>query len=112
MCIRDSFKTSNAGRKSESRSGSSSLRSLLGTNNANPKIREIINVETKNVIFKDKLFIDKLLSWKKNPDDGVLVDAAAEAKRLKNNAEQGKPVTDGKTPIINRKKSGLLNKLF
>ena len=106
------FKKSNAGRESESRSGSSSLRSLLGTNNANPKIREIINVETKNVIFKDKLFIDKLLSWKKNPDDGVLVDAAAEAKRLKNNAEQGKPVTDGKTPIINRKKSGLLNKLF
>jgi len=40
------------------------------------------------------------------------VDAAAEAKRLKNNVEQGKPVTEGKTPIIKRKKSGLLNKLF
>ena len=106
------FKKSNSERGNDSKSNSSSIRGLLGTNKANPKIREIINAETKNMVFENKLFLDKLLSWKKPSDDGVLVDAAAEAKRLKNNVEQGKPVTEGKTPIIKRKKSGLLNKLF
>tara|TARA_E500000331_G_scaffold37134_1_gene30959 strand:+ start:106 stop:678 length:573 start_codon:yes stop_codon:yes gene_type:complete len=106
------FKKSNSERGNDSKSNSSSIRGLLGTNKANPKIREIINAETKNMAFEDKPFLDKLLSWKKPSEDGVLVDAAAEAKRLKNNVEQGKPVTEGKTPIIKRKKSGLLNKLF
>ena len=106
------FKKSNSERGNDSKSNSSSIRGLLGTDKANPKIREIINAETKNMVFEDKLFLDKLLSWKKPSEDGVLVDAVAEAKRLKNNVEQGKPVTEGKTPIINRKKSGLLNKLF
>ena len=106
------FKKSNSERGNDSKSNSSSIRGLLGTNKANPKIREIINAETKNMVFEDKLFLDKLLSWEKPSDDGVLVDAAAEAKRLKNNVEQGKPVTEGKTPVIKRKKSGLLNKLF
>ena len=106
------FKKSNSERGNDSKSNSSSIRGLLGTNKANPKIRKIINAETKNMVFEDKLFLDKLLSWKKPSEDGVVVDAAAEARRLKNNVEQGKPVTEGKTPIINRKKSGLLNKLF
>ena len=106
------FKKSNLERGKDSKSNSSSIRGLLGTNKANPKIREIINAETKSMVFEDKLVLDKLLSWKKPSEDGVLVDAAAEAKRLKNNVEQGKPVTEGKTPIINRKKSGLLDKLF
>ena len=106
------FKKSSTEPGNDSKSNSSSIRGLLGTNKAYPKIRVIINAETKNMVFEDKLFLDKLLSWKKPSDDGVLVDAAAEAKRLKNNVEQGKPVTEGKTPIIKRKKSGLLNKLF
>ena len=106
------FKKSNSERGKDSKSNSSSIRGLLGTNKANPKIREIINAETKSMVFEDKLVLDKLLSWKKQSEDGVLVDAAAEAKRLKNNVEQGKPVTEGKTQIINRKKSGLLDKLF
>ena len=106
------FKKSNSDRENDSKSNTSSIRVLLGTNKANPKIREIINAETKNMVFYDKSFLDKLLSWKKPSEDGVVVDAAAEARRLKNNVEQKKPVTEGKTPIINRKKSGLLNKLF
>jgi hypothetical protein len=88
------------------------IRKLLGTESANPNIRQVINDETQNMVFEDKLFIDKILSWGKPAADGVLVDASAESKRLKDNAAQGKSVTAGETPIITRKKMGLLNKLF
>jgi hypothetical protein len=40
------------------------------------------------------------------------VDASAEAARLKNNAEQGLPVTAGDTPVIKRRKKALLEGLF
>ena len=35
------------------------IRKLLGTESANPNIRQVINDETQNMIFEDKLFIDK-----------------------------------------------------
>ena len=59
------FKKSNSERGKDTKSNSSSIRGLLGTNKANPKIREIINAETKSMAFEDKLFLDKLLSWQK-----------------------------------------------
>jgi hypothetical protein len=88
------------------------IRKLLGTESANPNIRQMINDETQNMVFEDKIFINKVLSWGKPAADGVVVDASAESKRLKDNAAQGKPVTAGDTPIIARKKMGLLDKLF
>ena len=106
------FKTNNGVKNANKRSNSTNMRSLLRTDSSIANIREVLNRETRDLIFKDKQFLDKLLSWKNPSNSDVLVDAAAEAKRLKDNASQGKPVTEGKTPVINRKTNGLLNKLF
>ena len=50
------FKKSNSERGNDSKSNSSSIRGLLGTNKANPKIREIINAETRNIVLKINCF--------------------------------------------------------
>ena len=106
------FKNSTSNKEQGNGADLLDFRKLLGTESANPNIRQVINDETQNMVFEDALFIDKLLSWGKPNSDGVLVDASAESKRLKDNAAQGKSVTAGETPIITRKKMGLLNKLF
>jgi hypothetical protein len=106
------FKTSDGVENAKNGSNATNMRSLLGIDSSIPNIREVLNKETRNIIFKDRQFLDKLLSWKNPSNSDVLVDAAAEAKRIKDNASQGKPVTEGKTPVINRKPNGFLNKLF
>jgi hypothetical protein len=106
------FETNKSVKDVDSGAYGNKIRNLLGTRSSIPNIREVLNKETKDLIFKDKQFLDKLLYWKKPSNGDVLVDAAAEKKRLKDNASQGKPVTEGKTPVIKRKTKGLLNKLF
>jgi hypothetical protein len=60
----------------------------------------------------DRSFLDSLIFWRKPEPPGDVVDASAEAARLKNNAEQGLPVTAGDTPVIKRRKKALLEGLF
>ena len=92
--------------------GENTIRKLLGADLANSQIREILNQETVNVEFEDQQFIEKLLSWERNPRKESLVDSAAEAKRIKANVEAGKRINEGEVPIIKRGKMGLLNKLL
>jgi hypothetical protein len=57
-------------------------------------------------------FTDKLMFWKSAPPPGVVVDPQREAQRLRENAALGQSVQSGDTPIIQRKKEGLLDRLF
>ena len=41
-----------------------------------------------------------------------MIDAEAEAKRLRENSALGRPATEGKTPTIERKKKALLEGIF
>ncbi len=50
--------------------------------------------------------------WREPQATGDIVDAIEEAKRLRENAALGKPVTDGETPTIERRRKGLLEGLF
>ena len=92
--------------------GEAKIRTLLGTDNANLRIREILNQETENVVFEERAFIDKLLSWKGNSENHSLVDAAAEARRIKANQKAGKSVNEGEVPTIKRGTTGLINRLL
>ena len=89
-----------------------SMRGKLGVNQAQPGIRETVNRETATYAYETKYPIDRLLFWKDDPENGVVLDAEAEKKRLQENSALGKPVTDGETPSITRKQGGLLQKLF
>ena len=88
------------------------MRRLLGTDEAQPGIRDIVNRETAVFVYEDEAFIDKLLFWRKKRAPGIVVDAEKEKKRLQENAALGKAVTDGETPTIKRKRGGLLEELF
>jgi len=92
--------------------GEGSMRRLLGTNEVQPGIRDIINRETAVFVYEDEAFIDKLLFWKKERTPGIVVDAKKEKRRLQENAALGKAVTEGETPTIKRKRGGLLENLF
>ena len=94
----------------ESRS-SSELALLQHAGSADPAIRDTLNQETGGP-GTDRGFLDSLIFWQKPQPAGDIVDPAAEATRLEENAAQGLPVTAGETPIIKRRKRGLLEGLF
>ena len=56
---------------------------------------------------EDGQFVEKLIFWRSKQKPGVILDPKLEAKRLQENAALGKAVTEGETPMIKRKKTGL-----
>ena len=79
----------------------SSLLMQAGSAQAEPDIRRRVDYETSQIAPREKTVAQKLLGV--GGDDGeppatTVVDAKAEAERLRQNAEEGKPVTEGETP--------------
>lgn len=67
----------------------------------NPDIRRIVNEEATRTERKNEPVVKKLLNIGSNTlPPATVVDPKAEAERLKRNAAEGKPVTEGETPII------------
>lgn len=85
--------------------GEQFLLAKSGADKANPDIRRVVNEETSNMVEANDSFVDKLMFWQDKAPPGDVVNAGAESKRLKDNAAAGKPVTEGKTVIIERKSS-------
>lgn len=73
-----------------------------GAGAADPNIRARIDSETEELNATEKTVAQKLLKLGGGKDDkpATVVDAEKEAERLQKNAEEGKPVTDGETPVI------------
>jgi len=83
------------------------LLSRAGASGADPNIRERIYQE------RDTEQKEAESNWLIPTAEGdPIVDSAAEKQRLKENAEMGKPVTAGETPVIEPKERGVLEKLF
>ena len=57
-------------------------------------------------------FSDRLMFWKPAPPPGTPVDPKGEAQRLRQNAALGEPVNNGDTPIIQRRRQGILDSIF
>lgn len=55
---------------------------------------------------------DRLMFWRDPPPPGTLVDPTREAARLRQNAALGQKPESGDTPIIQRKRQGILSSLF
>ena len=60
----------------------------------------------------DRSFTDRLMFWKSPPPPGTVVDAKRESQRLRQDAALGQSPQIGDTPIIQRKKQGLLGSIF
>ena len=79
-----------------------------GAASASPDIRAIVNKEAaKDARTQTKSPLGWMVFWKPKPEAGVVVDAAAEAERLKQNAASGQSPTTGGTPV--REDSGRLS---
>ena len=92
--------------------GELSLLKAAGADKIDPGIRRAIDLETQQFNAESEDFIDALVFWRDKETPGRVVDATAEAKRLRENAALGKAVTAGRTPTIERKSKALFEGLF
>ena len=84
-----------------------------GVAKADPKIRQLVDSEAQaeTDAIKNDLY-NKILFWQTQPPPGIVVDAKAEQQRLQENASLGKPLTQGPTPVIVRRKRAMLEGIF
>lgn len=85
-----------------------------GATEADPRIRQVVNAETRSLVERDETFVDSVLFWKKSgpaPDER-LVNPKEENERIQQNEAEGKPVTEGETPTVEPKKEGWLSGIF
>jgi hypothetical protein len=93
-------------------SGESALLQSAGAAGVDPNIRQLVDSETAVDEANSRTLADTLTFWREPEPYGEVVDPAAEQKRLQENAALGKPVTEGETPTIVRKKRGMLEGIF
>ncbi len=92
--------------------GEMSLLRAAGAENANPDIRFVVDRETLRLNSENERFLDVLIFWRDEEQPGVIVDAQAEAKRLRENAALGKAPTSGETPTIERTNRAIFEGIF
>jgi len=92
--------------------GEAALLQSVGATDVDPNIRQIVEEETASQVERDRSVVSRLTFWAEQEPYGVIVDPAAESQRIQENIEQGKPITEGDTPIIKRRKKGLLEGIF
>ncbi|MGH6894781.1 MAG: DUF3035 domain-containing protein [Dongiaceae bacterium] len=93
-------------------SGESALLQSAGGTGVDPNIRQLVDTETAEDEADSRTLADSLVFWRAPEPYGTVVDPTAEQKRLQENAALGKPVTEGETPTIVRKKKGVLEGIF
>jgi len=75
-------------------------------------LRRQIEQESALLAQRERSFIDRLVFWQRPEEAGVAVDPRAEAARLREAAALGREPTAGETPVIQRRRRGLLEGLF
>jgi len=91
--------------------GVQALIESTGANVADPNIRKKINQETTILADEDHRLIDKMIFWVDDkPFEGTVLDPEKEEKRIREAQALGKPITEGATEHVKRKriKKGLL----
>ena len=77
-----------------------------------PNIRE--KIEKKFSIYEEEEegFFQSIQFWKKGSDEESIIDANAEADRLRENTVQGKAPNEGQIEAIREAEKSLLEELF
>ena len=60
----------------------------------------------------DRSFVERLMFWSDKPQEGTVVDAPLEAKRIRQTQALGEPIVTGETPTIERRPKALLEGIF
>lgn len=90
--------------------GERALLSMVGADKVDSTIRAQVDAETSARISADTRFVDRLLSL--DVPQGVIVDASAEADRIRRNQALGLPLTQGEVPHIERRGRALFEGIF
>ena len=90
--------------------GEQALLSMVGADRIDPSIRAQVDAETSARISADTRFIDRLLSL--DVPQGALLDASAEADRIRRNQALGLPLTQGEVPRIERRGRAMFEGVF
>lgn len=91
-----------------STTGESAFLSRAGALETDPLIRSQIDRESSILADENQNFVRKLLGLRQDPIDEE-VDAASEARRLRENQALGIPPAEGETPTISRTRNGLFD---
>jgi len=97
-------------RKSTS-SGESILLQRAQTNQRDSNIREQLALEQAEKQ-KDKSLLSNIVTPITGKEKEPIIDAKAEANRIRNNIEQGKPLTSDNVPVISQPNGSVLNKII
>ncbi|MFO1152538.1 MAG: DUF3035 domain-containing protein [Rhodospirillales bacterium] len=80
---------------------------------AQPAIREQVNRETTVLADADRSFLERMMFWSDKPQEGTVVDAPEEARRIRQAQALGQPIASGAaTPTIERRPKALLEGIF
>ncbi|NWG47318.1 MAG: DUF3035 domain-containing protein [Alphaproteobacteria bacterium] len=88
-------------------SAEATLIARTGADAANPDIRRVITEETTALLEKEQTVANKILFWNKPELPEEVVNAAAEAERIRETRARGETVTGQETPTITRRAGGL-----
>lgn len=83
-----------------------------GALSADPSIRTLVNRETSILAEDDKTLADRIMFWGVPNEHGQAVDPQKESQRIRETQALGKPITEGDTPVITRKRRAILEDLF
>jgi hypothetical protein len=75
-------------------------------------LRRRVDEESRRLDVADRGLADRLIFWRERAPGGIVVDPQAEAQRLRTNAALGQATGTGETPIIQRRRTSLLESLF
>ena len=79
--------------------GESALLGQAGASNADPAIRDQLGHDSAT---SDASLIHRILYWHRTPSSDQTLDAQKEADRIQSDVSNGKPITSGNSPTIQR----------
>jgi hypothetical protein len=92
----------------ESRQYSLYLSEAPDTAPVDPDIRRRIADENMQLAQVEQALFTRLVRWRQPQGLGTVVDPVAETKRLRANQAEGKPVTEGESPVITQRRQSVL----
>jgi hypothetical protein len=88
--------------------GEKALLAAAGADKTDPSIRDTVDHETAQKVVASPHLIERLMDWGNKDSPATTVDASAEAARIKQAQDNNQPITQGATPIIEKKETGWL----
>ena len=93
-------------------SGEQALLRQAGAAGVDPTIRQQIDQESAEIAAASSGFVDTLIFWRESDEPGEIIDPQAEQRRLQENEALGRAVTEGETPVIERRKKAIFEGIF